>query len=171
MDIRPARASDISGIFELVNLHAELGDVLPRTQTQIAGSLSDWLVGSFNNKIVACVSLLSYNKNLAEVRSLIVSDQMQGMGWGATLLEAIIAEAKHRQIPKIFALTRAEGFFERAGFSPSDRSHFPEKIWRDCDQCPVKDNCDEIAVELQLEKMSRIYQTPEQSDTFILHRK
>ena len=101
MDIRPAQASDISGIFELVNLHAKLGDVLPRTQTQIAGSLSDWLVGSLNNKIVACVSLLSYNKNLAEVRSLIVSDQMQGMGWGATLLEAIITEAKQEDTKNI----------------------------------------------------------------------
>ncbi len=171
MDIRPALISDVRGIFELVNLHAELGDVLPRTQTQIKESLSDWIVGSLNNEIIACVSLLRYNKNLAEVRSLIVSDQMQGMGWGATLLEAIITEAKYRKIPKIFALTRAEAFFKRAGFSPSDRSHFPEKIWRDCDQCPVKDNCDEIAVELQLEKVSHLYQTPEQSDTFVLHRK
>ena len=171
MDIRPASMSDIRGIYKLVNLHAELGDVLPRTQTQIEESLSDWIVGSLNDEIVACVSLLSYNKNLAEVRSLIVSDQMQGMGWGATLLEAIIAEAKNRKIPKIFALTRAEAFFERAGFSPSDRSHFPEKIWRDCDQCPVKDNCDEIAVELQLEKASHPHQTPKQSETFVLHRK
>ncbi|MBH28423.1 MAG: GNAT family N-acetyltransferase [Chloroflexi bacterium] len=171
MDIRPASISDIRGIYELVKLHAELGDVLPRTQTQIAESLSDWIVGSLNDEIVACVSLLSYNKNLAEVRSLIVSAQIQGMGWGATLLEAIIEEAKKRKIPKIFALTRVETFFKRAGFSLSDRSHFPEKIWRDCDQCPVKDNCDEIAVELQLEKTSNLYQTPEQSDTFVLHQK
>ena len=171
MDIRPASMSDLRGIYKLVNLHAELGDVLPRTQTQIEESLSDWIVGSLNDEIVACVSLFSYNKNLAEVRSLILSDQMQGMGWGATLLEAIIVDAKNRKIPKIFALTRAEAFFERAGFSPSDRSHFPEKIWRDCDQCPVKDNCDEIAVELQLEKASHPHQTPKQSETFVLHRK
>lgn len=171
MDIRAARSADVIGISKLVNLHAELGDVLPRTQTQIEATLSDWIVGSLNNEIVACVSLLSYNKNLAEVRSLIVSDQMQGMGWGATLLEAIISEAKHRKIPRIFALTRAESFFERAGFSPSDRNHFPEKIWRDCDQCPVKDNCDEVAMELQLEKMSHLYQNSEQPDTFVLHQK
>ena len=171
MDIRAARSADVTDIFRLVNLHAELVDVLPRTRTQIKATLSDWLVGSLNNEIVACVSLLSYNKNLAEVRSLIVSDQMQGMGWGGTLLEAIISEAKHRKIPRIFALTRAESFFERAGFSPSDRSHFPEKIWRDCDQCPVKDNCDEVAMELQLEKMPHLYQNSEQPDTFMLHQK
>ena len=76
MDIRPASMSDLRGIYKLVNLHAELGDVLPRTQTQIEESLSDWIVGSLNDEIVACVSLLSYNKNLAEVRSLIVSDQI-----------------------------------------------------------------------------------------------
>ena len=170
MDIRAARSADVIGISKLVNLHAELGDVLPRTRTQIKATLSDWIVGSLNNEIVACVSLLSYNKNLAEVRSLIVSDQMQGMGWGATLLEAIISEAKHRKIPRIFALTREESFFERAGFLPSDRSHFPEKIWRDCDQCPVKDNCDEVAMELQLEKMPHLYKNSEQPDTFVLHQ-
>jgi amino-acid N-acetyltransferase len=171
MNIRAAHLADVTGIFHLVNLHAERGDVLPRTQTQIEETLSDWMVGIVDNEIVACVSLLSYNKNLAEVRSLIIADQMQGMGWGATLLEVIVAEAKHRKIPRIFALTRAEPFFKRAGFTLSDRSHFPEKIWRDCDQCPVQDNCDEIAVELQLEKIPHLSQKPEQPDTFVLHKK
>ena len=101
--------------------------MLPRTQTQIAGSLSDWLVGSLNNKIVACVSLLSYNKNLAEVRSLIVSDQMQGMGWGATLLEAIIAEAKHRQIPKIFLSHELKDFSNGLDFRQVIEDIFPKK--------------------------------------------
>ena len=171
MDIRAARSADVIDIFRLVNLHAERGDVLPRAQTQIEATLSDWLVGSSDNKIVACVCLLRYNNNLAEVRSLIVADQMQGLGWGATLLEAIIAEAKNRKIPRIFALTRAEPFFQRVGFTLSDRSNFPEKIWRDCDQCPVQDNCDEIAVELQLEKLPHLFQKPEQPDTFVLHKK
>ena len=167
MNIRHATTEDTLHIFNLVQLYAERGDVLPRTQVQIDLTINDWLVVQINNTIVGCVSLLKYNQNLAEVRSLIVSDKLQGQGLGAKLLKAIIIEAKKRKIPKLFALTRAQDFFERAGFVLSNREQFPEKIWRDCDQCPVKDNCDEVAVELILIRNSDQNQL---NNTFRLHK-
>ena len=160
MNIRPPRPADITGIFKLVAEHAARGDMLPRSEPQIRATLAEWIVGSDGGQIVACTSLLDYTPELAEVRSLVVADHIKGQGWGAALLQALIAKTQRRGTPILFALTRAEPFFRRAGFSPSDRDRFPEKIWRDCDQCPVKDNCDEVAVELRLDELPHLIQKP-----------
>ena len=160
MNIRPPRPADITGIFNLVAEHAARGDMLPRSEPQIRATLAEWIVGSDGGQIVACTSLLDYTPELAEVRSLVVADHIKGQGWGAALLQALIAKTQRRGTPILFALTRAEPFFRRAGFSPSDRDRFPEKIWRDCDQCPVKDNCDEVAVELRLDELPHLIQKP-----------
>ena len=148
--IRLARPDDIPGIVALINEHARRGDVLPRTAKSIQETLGNWLVGEQKGQIMACVSLLFYSPKLAEVRSLAVHDALKGQGWGAAIVQALIAEARQRHIPTLFALTRAVRFFEKQGFTVSDKSHFPEKVWRDCLQCPIQHNCDETAVVLFL---------------------
>ena len=160
MNIRSAKAADIPGIFKLVAEYAARGDILPRSESQIRASIAEWIVGLEDAEIVACASLLDYTPELAEVRSLVVADRFKGQGWGAALLQLLIARAQQRGTPVLFALTRVEPFFIHAGFSPSDRNRFPEKIWRDCDQCPVKENCDEVAVELRLDELPQLSQSP-----------
>ena len=151
MIIRSAQAADIPALLRLVSDHARRGDLLPRTALSIRDTLADWLVAEDEHgHIVACVSLLYYTPVLAEVRSLAVADQYKGNGVGRKLLTSLIARAQERQIPTLFALTRAVAFFEKAGFAITQKDDFPEKIWRDCFICPVKDACDEVAVVLQL---------------------
>jgi amino-acid N-acetyltransferase len=141
---------DVPAILALVSEHARRGTVLPRTRHSICSTIDDWLVAEAGGKILGCVSLLGYTSGLAEVRTLVVRDSVQGLGVGTLLVEALLAEARQRSIPKLFALTRAVPYFERFGFSVTDRDAFPEKVWRDCQQCPFLDNCDETAVVLQL---------------------
>ncbi|MCA9947135.1 MAG: argininosuccinate synthase, partial [Anaerolineales bacterium] len=114
-------------------------------------TLPDWLVGiDADEELVACVSLLYYSEALAEVRSLAVADKVKGQGWGKSIVKTIIAQAKHKQVPILFALTRAVPFFQKMGFSISSRELFPEKVWRDCHVCPLLERCDETAVVLHL---------------------
>ncbi len=151
MIIRSAQNSDIPALLRLVSDHARRGDLLPRTALSIRDTLADWLVAEDENgNIAACVSLLFYTAVLAEVRSLAVSDKYKGNGVGRKLLAALIARAQEKQIPTLFALTRAVRFFEKAGFAITQKEDFPEKIWRDCFICPVKECCDETAVVLEL---------------------
>jgi argininosuccinate synthase len=125
--------------------------VLPRTAQSIRETLPDWLVGiDADRELVACVSLLYYSEVLAEVRSLAVADKVKGQGWGSSLVKAIIAQAKQKQIPTLFALTRVVPFFQKVGFTISSKELFPEKVWRDCHVCPLLHNCDETAVSLHL---------------------
>jgi N-acetylglutamate synthase-like GNAT family acetyltransferase len=159
VSVRPAVAADVEAVAALVNEQARRGHLLPRTPQAIQASLDDWLVAVDNQpaadrgsgqRIFGCVSLLLYHSGLAEVRSMAVSDQIQGQGVGRQLLLAIVAEARQRRLPVIFALTRAVGFFESCGFRVTDRALFPEKVWQVCRTCPLQDRCEETAVVLEL---------------------
>ncbi len=151
MYIRPAAESDIPVILRLVNDHVRRGDLLPRTALSIRETLADWLVAEDpEGDLVACVSLLYYTPALAEVRSLAVSDKVKGQGYGRTIVKALVEQARLRHVPTLFALTRAVGFFEKAGFSVTNRAWFPEKVYRDCQFCPIQHACDETAVILRI---------------------
>ncbi len=151
MQIREAQPTDVPNIHALTTEYAKRGDLLPRTAVSVQETITDWLVGvAENGEIVACVSLLFYTNALAEVRSLVVADKAQGGGWGRLLTKTLITKAKQRGIPTLFALTRAVGFFQKLGFSITNKERFPQKVWRDCRICPLLENCDETAVVLHL---------------------
>jgi argininosuccinate synthase len=168
MNIRPARPTDIPGILELLHEHARRGDVLPRTAQSVQETLADWLVGVMDGRVIACVSLLFYTEALAEVRSLAVHDDVKGQGWGSTIVKELIVQARQRGVPTLFALTRAVKFFQSVGFAVTSMERFPEKVYRDCVQCPVRHACDETAVVLHLNPVNNFQLT---IDNFQLPRK
>ncbi len=154
--LKPQEA-DLPGLVALVNTYARRGDLLPRSEESIRRTLPNWNIAKVDagpdgrgGRVVACGSLLFYSSILAEVRSLAVADEVQGMGLGRQIVEALIAEGRTLGVATLFALTRAVPFFERLGFSITDTSFFPQKVWNDCAICPLKDACDETAVVLEL---------------------
>ena len=148
--MRPAVAADVPAIAGLVMTNAIQGKILPRSAAAIEATLADWIVACAGDEVLGCVSLLGYASGLVEVRSLAVEERYQGLRIGSKLVEALLAEARRRQIPTLFALTRKVAFFERFGFLVTERSRFPEKVWHDCRLCPLIDNCDETAMVLEL---------------------
>ncbi len=148
MIIRKAARDDARQISELVNHGEREGQLLPRTLEAIQASIADWFVAEDGGSIVGCGSLIEMGPTLSEIRSLVVAPSFRGNGIGAHLVEALIHEARARMIPMVFALTRAAPFFEKLGFAITVREDFPEKVWRDCMICPVRNACDEVAVAL-----------------------
>jgi amino-acid N-acetyltransferase len=151
LSVRLATHHDVPGITALVNEYARRGDLLPRSAQAISHGIGNWFVAEWDGLIVGCVSLLRYTSGLVEVRSLAVSDSVQGQGIGKKLMHALIAEAQNRHIPTLFALTRAVPFFLACGFTITDKDRFPEKVWHDCQKCPLVHNCDETAMVLDLQ--------------------
>jgi amino-acid N-acetyltransferase len=131
---------------------ARQGQLLPRSLQSISATIDSWIVATDGDRLLGCVSLLCYTSGLVEVRSLAVRESAQGKGIGSRLMQAAIVAAKERQIPALFALTRAVPFFEKFDFRVTDKSFFPEKVWFDCSVCPLVDNCDETAMVLRLDK-------------------
>ena len=74
----------------------------------------------------------------------------QGSGVGRAIMEALIAEARASGLAEVLALTRKPAFFFKLGFLPSEKEHFPLKVWADCTRCPRQNCCDEVAVVLKV---------------------
>jgi amino-acid N-acetyltransferase len=148
--VRAATVDDVPGIMALVDEFVRRGDILPRTEASVRLSIHDWVVATLDDEVVGMGSLLFYSVLLAEVRSLAVAERAQGYGFGRKITTALLDMARDYRTPTVFALTRAVPFFERMGFTVTQKENFPEKIWRACQLCPIRDNCDEIAVVIQL---------------------
>ncbi|MCY4114803.1 MAG: GNAT family N-acetyltransferase [Chloroflexi bacterium] len=83
---------------------------------------------------------------MAELRSLAVSDAFRGRQLGLQLIETAKAEARSRGFGQLYSLVNRDvvGLFERAGFCRATRP--PAKLIIDCAVCPLLDHCVEIPV-------------------------
>jgi amino-acid N-acetyltransferase len=89
-------------------------------------------------------------EELAEIRSLAVSVDKQGKGFGSRLVAACLEEARSLGLSKVFTLTYVPSFFVRFGFKEVEKLVLPHKIWADCLKCHKFPNCDETALMLDL---------------------
>lgn len=148
--VRAAAEADVPAIVRIVAENARQGHLLPRSAENIRASLRSWLVAEVDGEVVGIGSLVEITPVLAEVRSLAVLPAFRSYGVGAAIVRGLVAEARRRRFPTVFALTRAVGFFEKIGFVVTGQERFPEKVWRDCVLCPLRQRCDETAVVMEL---------------------
>ena len=84
---------------------------------------------------------------MAEVRSLIVKDEMRGQKIGEYLVKNALEEAVELGIKRVLSLTYKQTFFERLGFIEIPKESLPEhKIWADCIKCKHFPICNEISL-------------------------
>ena len=148
--IRKARLADVPAIHRLVNSFADKGELLHRSLNELYENLRDYYVVEDNGDVIACCALHINWEDLAEIKSLVVSEEAQGKGLGGSLLSACLAEARDLGIPKVFALTYKPEFFEKNGFDRIDKARLPQKIWTECVRCPKFPDCGEEALVLIL---------------------
>lgn len=146
MRARRARLTDAAAIHALIAHYAAEGILLPRTEENVREHARGFLVLEEKGQIAGCVSLENYGTELAEMRSLAVNPEIRGRGLGSRLVQYALAEARRRQIARVFAVTHAPEFFVRQGFGTSSRRALPEKIARDCSACPKARRCGLVAV-------------------------
>jgi len=147
--IRKPTLSDAPGIAQLVQHYATRGFLLARTPGQICESLRDFFICEEGGRIIGCGALHLWS-DLAEVRSLAVSESHWRRGVGSALVQACLDEAKDLGVKTVFVLTYQPDFFERLGFRQESKDRFPQKIWVDCANCPHFPNCTETALVLDL---------------------
>lgn len=148
--IRKARKREAAAIRELFIEEVKAGRMLPRKINEIQESIHDWQVAVDGDEVIGCVSLVFFNPRVCELRSLAVSPDHQGNGLGGQLIQAAVDMAKQRQMQRVLTLTRAVRLFERAGFHLDRVLNFPEKVWQDCQACPLRHQCDEVALVYEL---------------------
>ncbi len=148
MKIRNATMGDVKQIHTLLNYFADKGLLLGRSYSALYDQLRDFKVcANEDDKLVGVCALHIIWDNLAEIRSLAVSEEVQGKSIGLQLVRACLEEAAEFEIDKVFTLTYQAGFFRKQGFHGVDKSDLPHKIWSDCINCPKFPDCDEEALQ------------------------
>jgi len=150
--VRAASVADGQAICELVNTYARRGLMLPLSQSAVYQAIRDFVVAEEEGQVLACGALQITWGDLGEIRSLAVADGWQGRGLGRRIVEELLEEARELGLPRVFALTYQEAFFQRLGFQPIGKESLPQKIWADCIDCIKFPNCDEEALVLHLEE-------------------
>ena len=150
--IRKARVDEVREIQKMLASQAQLGDLLPRSLSELFDNLRDIFVYMDDAKpeIIGTCSMHVCWEDLAEIRSLVVLDPYRGQGIGKKLVEACISEAVTLGLHRIFVLTSQVQFFQRLGFHQVDKATLPHKIWADCLKCVKFPECDETAMIIEV---------------------
>ena len=150
--VRPAKLQDAMHIFELVNSLSGDGTLLRRNYAEICENVRDFVVAESagyegsGNTFLGCGALHLYGPHLAEVRSIVVKPEAKGQGAGGKLLRALLEESESQGITSVCLFTRIPDFFFHFGFRIADRTTLPDKIYKDCQNCPRLYACDEVAM-------------------------
>jgi amino-acid N-acetyltransferase len=154
--IRPANIHDVTRIQQIINGHAELGRMLFKSLAELFENLRDFAVAEADGQVIGCVALTIVWADLCEVRSLAVDNAHRGRGLGQQLVRWSIDEARRLGIRRLMALTYEQRFFEKLGFVVVDKETLPLKVWSECVRCPKREDCDEIAMVLELPDVPRL---------------
>lgn len=126
-----AHETDIPQLLSLNNRYAASGLTLARTPEFAANHLSDYRVlRDQSGGIIGCIALDEYSPSVAEIISLAVEQDAQGLGHGRQLIRAAITLAERRGYEDLFAISYSDELFLSCGFERVALDTYPEKIAR-----------------------------------------
>ncbi len=146
MIYRKARFDDIESIYGLVNIYAAQGEMLPRSRNTLYENLRDMVVAEEEGRVIGVGALHIMWDRLAEVRMMAIAPEYTRQGIGAEIVQLLLNEGDVLGIEKVFTLTYKPDFFRKLGFIRISREELPQKVWKECIDCPKYPNCDEIAM-------------------------
>ena len=143
--VRQATLADVDSLMDMIEYWAKQGQNLPRKRNDIIRGIQTFAVCVKDEKVVGCACLYVYDSGLAEIRSLGVSPVIQRHGQGRAIVNYLLKRASKMFIQRVFVLTRSPEFFSKVGFQKTVIEALPEKILKDCENCPKREKCDEVA--------------------------
>jgi len=157
--VRNARLADATAISQITEGYAGQGIMLKRPVENIIEDIRNFFVAEYQGRVVGCCAVAFYTVRLAEIRSLAVLEEFRRTGIGRLLVEKAESVLREEGVGEVFVLTLNPGFFSRMGYREIEKEYFPQKIWRDCTNCPKLMACDEIAM------VRKLHQLQTSSDT------
>ena len=153
--LRKPTVDDAPGIAVLINHFSDKGLLLPRPLNDVYEHLRDFVVSEHKGRLIGCAALHVVWGGLAEIRSVAVAEEARNSGVGHDLVKHCLREARKLGVQQVFLLTYATQFFARFGFREYPKKNLPQKIWKDCLNCPKFQKCDEIAMLLDFKDKTR----------------
>lgn len=157
---RPAVAADATAVHRLIADNLEVGHLLPRTLDDVTANIVRFTVAEADGVVVGCAELAPLSIEVAEVRSLVVTERSRGQHIGPRLVAHLAEKGTEKGYDTLCAFTHDPSHFVRLGFTIVPHTWVPEKIERDCRSCAQFRMCGQYAVTLPLREGAQI--RPEQ---------
>jgi len=157
--LRTAGPSDAPAIHRLITENLEIGHLLPRSLEDVERHVSRFVVASTDREsanssdadaVIGCTELAPLSTNVAEVRSLVVSEAFRGRQIGPRLVRHVATAGTAAGFSTLCAFTHEPSHFVRMGFTIVPHIWVPEKITHDCTSCALFRRCGQYAVTLTL---------------------
>lgn len=155
--LRAATRKDARRIHQLIGTHLEEGHLLPRELGELTAHAGRFIVAADGRgSIIGCGELAPLSHSLAEVRSLVVSGRHRGGGVGQRLVDDLRHRGRIAGYDMLCAFTHQPAYFAKLGFSIVPHTWLPEKIFADCQSCPVFRKCGQYAMLTSLEPLRQV---------------
>ncbi|GLJ81243.1 amino-acid N-acetyltransferase [Microbacterium imperiale] len=114
--VRPARASDVRGIREMLEPWVQRRILLGKDLVVLFESVQEFVVAEADGQLIGCGALHVMWEDLGEVRTLIVTDAWLHRGVGGAIVDRLEEGARALGLSRLFCLTFEVDFFARRGF-------------------------------------------------------
>jgi len=116
--VRSARTSDVPVVRKLVDSNVESGRLLSKATVTLYEDVQEFAVAELaaDATVAGCGALHVLWEDLAEIRTVAVREDCQGLGIGHGIVGALLQRARAVGVSRVFCLTFATGFFGRHGF-------------------------------------------------------
>jgi len=135
--LRKATPKDIDLIQEMLQAND-----LP---TEDIPEIIDALVIASKGTTIIGIGGVERHGDFGLLRSIVIESSLRGKGYGTTLCNELIEQAKNDKINELFLLTiHAEAFFNRLGFERVPRDEIPQEMQDTAEfktLCPISSIC------------------------------
>jgi amino-acid N-acetyltransferase len=131
--IRPARTGDVPVIRKLLDSNVESGRLLTKATVTLYEDVQEFCVAELtaDATVGGCGALHVMWEDLAEIRTVAVREDCQGLGIGHAIVDTLLRRARAVGVSRVFCLTFAVEFFGRHGFERISGTPVAAEVYRE----------------------------------------
>ena len=131
--IRPARTRDVPVIRKLIDGNVESGRLLSKAPVTLYEDIQEFCVAELrpDAALAGCGALHVMWEDLAEIRTVAVREDCQGLGIGHGIVDTLLQRASALGVDRVFVLTFAVDFFARHGFRPINGTPVAAEVYQE----------------------------------------
>jgi amino-acid N-acetyltransferase len=129
--VRRARTSDVRGIRRLIEIYGDSRRLLRKPTVALYEDVQEFWVAErpLDGTVVGCGALHVMWEDLAEIRTVAVDPDCQGMKIGRRIVNELLAVAAELGVRRVFVLTFETEFFGSFGFVEIDGAPVPPAVY------------------------------------------
>jgi amino-acid N-acetyltransferase len=131
--IRPARTGDVPVIRKLIDANVDSGRLLSKDTVTLYEDIQEFCIAELadGSGLAGCGAVHVLWEDLAEIRTVAVREDCQGLGIGHALVAKLIERARGLGVARVFVLTFAVNFFASHGFKAINGTPVAAEVYRE----------------------------------------